>query len=127
MSRKIVIVLTLGATLALSGCRAFSGLQDVSFSEHEFVPGEKKEVNVTLTGRSFEAVNNFRLEFETPPDIGVTPITIEFKDGKPVTATLVLEVKTNATPGPRDVKLRSTPNAGILNSWHITVVEPAAR
>ncbi len=126
MSKTIVMVLTLGATLTLSGCRAFSSLQDASFSEHEFVPGEKKEVKVTLTARSFEAVNNFRLEFEAPPDISITPTSIEFKDGKPVTPTLVLEVKENATPGPRDIKLKSTPQAGIFNTWHITVIDPAA-
>src|SRR5262249_34097308 len=127
ISRKIVILLALGATLPFSGCRAFSGLQDVSFSEHEFVPGQKKEVKVTLTARSIEAKNNFRLDFEIPPDISITPNSIEFKDGKPVTATLVLEVNANATLGPKDIKLHSTPNAGILNTWHITLIDPAAR
>jgi hypothetical protein len=101
-------------------------MQDVSFSAYEFAPGERKEVNVALTGRSFEAVDSFRLQFEATPEVTITPASIEFKGGKPDTATVVLEIRANAAPGSRTIKLRTTPDARIGN-WHITVADPADR
>jgi hypothetical protein len=124
--RIVVAGLAVAAMLASGGCRFFSDQQDVSFSAHEFAPGDKKEVKVKLTARSFEAVDEFRLDFEAPSDVSITPSSIKFIRGKPETETVVIEVKANAAPGARMIKLHATPQAGVLNNWHITVADPAA-
>jgi uncharacterized membrane protein len=126
---RVFLSVLLSVALVLSaGCRRFSGVNiDLRASESQFEPGEKKEVEIKVT-RHWNEEESFRIDFEAPGDVTITPSSVDVKAGRNVAVRVTVEIKPGAPIGERLVKLRTTPDVSAYGKeWRITVGKPVTR
>jgi hypothetical protein len=121
-----MLALLLGTLSGAAGCRRFSGSSaDLRLSPSELKPGEKREVEIRVY-RHWDTDESFRLDLEPPPDVTITPTSVEFKSGREEKVKVLVEVKADAAPGVRRVKQRTTPDVHASFGADLTlrVVQP---